>query len=141
MEYKLVDNTVLVRLDVGDEIHESIQKVAEHYNIKAAQVSGIGAIERITVGCYDPDSKEYHTIEYEECLEMTSMQGNISQNDGKHHGHFHITLSDPKGNVYGGHLVEAYTRLTCEIFIRILDTTVERQYDDFTGLMLWELSE
>ena len=141
MEHKLVDQTVLLRLDVGEEIHESIQKVAEYYNIKTAQVSAIGAVERTTVGFYDSTSQEYHTIKYDEGLELTSLQGNISQNNGKYHGHFHITLSDREGNVYGGHLIESYIHLTCEIFIRIIDTTVERQHEEATGITRWDLSK
>ena len=49
-----------------------------------------------------------------------------------------ITQSGKDGSVVGGHLNSATVSATCEMFITVLDGTVERRRDDEVGLNLFE---
>mgnify|MGYP000416546689 FL=1 len=53
MEYKRFGNTVVVRMDKGEEIVEQVKQVALKENIKLAQVSALGATNDFEVGLFD----------------------------------------------------------------------------------------
>ena len=59
MEYRLFDTTIIVRLDKGDRIAESLLTVAKKENIKAAEISGIGATDDFETGVFDPAKSSY----------------------------------------------------------------------------------
>lgn len=138
MEYKRIDNTIIARIDRGESIAEKIQKIATAENIKTAQVSGIGAASHLEIGCYQVSEKQYIKHVYDGDFEITSLLGNISQKDGEFYLHLHINAADEKGTAYAGHFNEGIIGGTCELFINITDTTVERQYDDETGLNVFK---
>lgn len=138
MEYKRIDNTIIARIDRGESIVEKIQKIATAESIKTAQVSGIGAASHLEIGCYQVSEKQYIKHVYDGDFEITSLLGNISQKDGEFYLHLHINAADEKGTAYAGHLNEGIIGGTCELFINIIDTTVERQYDDETGLNVFK---
>lgn len=138
MEYKRIDNTIIARIDRGESIAEKIQKIATAENIKTAQVSGIGAASHLEIGCYQVSEKQYIKHVYDGAFEITSLLGNISQKDGEFYLHLHINAADEKGTAYAGHFNEGIIGGTCELFINIIDTTVERQYDDETGLNVFK---
>lgn len=138
MEYKRIDNTIIARIDRGESIAEKIQKIATAENIKTAQVSGIGAASHLEIGCYQVSEKQYIKHVYDGDFEITSLLGNISQQDGEFYLHLHINAADEKGTAYAGHFNEGIIGGTCELFINIIDTTVERQYDDETGLNVFK---
>ena len=67
---------------------------------------------------------------YNEDLEIISLQGTL----GKDKCHIHISASDNKGKVYGGHLKKAIINTTAEIVITNLDNyTFSREFDEQTG--------
>lgn len=138
MEYKRIDNTIIARIDRGESIAEKIQKIATAENIKTAQVSSIGAASHLEIGCYQVSEKQYIKHVYDGDFEITSLLGNISQKDGEFYLHLHINAADEKGTAYAGHFNEGIIGGTCELFINIIDTTVERQYDDETGLNVFK---
>lgn len=138
MEYKRIDNTIIARIDRGESIAEKIQKIATAENIKTAQVSGIGAASHLEIGCYQVSEKQYIKHVYDGDFEITSLLGNISQKDGEFYLHLHINAADEKGTAYAGRFNEGIIGGTCELFINIIDTTVERQYDDETGLNVFK---
>lgn len=138
MEYKRIDNTIIARIDRGESIVEKIQKIATAESIKTAQVSGIGAASHLEIGCYQVSEKQYIKHVYDGDFEITSLLGNISQKDGEFYLHLHINAADEKGTAYTGHFNEGIIGGTCELFINIIDTTVERQYDDETGLNVFK---
>ena len=100
MDYRRFGDTVLVRMDKGEEILEQMQKVAEQENIRLAEVSALGAINDFTVGVFKTDEKKYYSNHFEGAFEITSLTGTIS----KGRSHLHITLSDDRGQCIGGHL-------------------------------------
>ena len=52
MEYKRFDNTIIARIDKGEEILEQLKVIAINENIKLASINALGAIDDFTVGEY-----------------------------------------------------------------------------------------
>lgn len=138
MEYRKFENKYVVRLDVGDEIIESIKKLSKKENIKLASVSAIGATNEFIVGSYNVKKKEYHKIEYKGEWEILALTGNINTKNGEHYSHFHLVAGGEDGHCVGGHLNKAVISATCEMFITVIDGSVDRKIDDNIGLNIWK---
>ena len=78
MIYKRFNNKIIVRIDKGEEIVESLTKVCKENNITLGSVSGIGATNKVKIGLFDVDSKEYHSKELVGNYEIAPLSGNIS---------------------------------------------------------------
>ena len=53
MDYRRFGDTLLVRIDRGEEILEQVKTVALKENIQLASVQALGAINDFTVGVYN----------------------------------------------------------------------------------------
>ena len=58
MEYRRFENTIVARLDKGEEILEQVKTIALKENIKLATVQGLGAVNSFTVGVFKTDEKQ-----------------------------------------------------------------------------------
>lgn len=134
MEYKRFGNTIIARLDIGEEITAALKQVAEAENIKLAAVSGIGACKNTEVGVFDPGKGGYNRFFYEEFCEITSLVGTFTTMDGKHYSHLHITLAAGDGRILGGHLFNSEIALTGEIVINIIDGEAKRVFNPEIGI-------
>ncbi len=139
MDYRRFGDTVLVRMDKGEEILEQMQKVAEQENIRLAEVSALGAINDFTVGVFKTDEKKYYSNHFEGAFEITSLTGTISTMDGKYYAHLHMSAGNDKGEVFGGHLNRAIISATCEMVIRVIDGSIDRRFSEEVGLNLFLL--
>lgn len=133
MEYRRFGNTIVLRVDRGEEIMASLTDLAEKEDIHLAQVDGLGAADQVSIGLYDVAEKKYHKNTYEEPLEITSLTGSITRMDGKPYLHIHMSAGDQNNRVIGGHLNSARIGGTAEIFVRVLDGEVGRKPDSITG--------
>ncbi len=138
MEYKRFNNTITARLDRGEEILTEIEKIAKAESIKLAKVSAIGAVNDFTVGVYDVDKKEYKANSFTGDYELLSLLGNINTMNGEYYCHLHMSAGNEKGEVFGGHLNRAVISVTCEMFIDIIDGTVDREHNDEIGINLFK---
>lgn len=138
MEYKRFGNTVVLRIDVGEEILATLKEVALKENIKLASVSALGAVDHFVAGLYKVDTKEYLKNTFDGAYEITSLVGTINTMDGEYYNHIHITCADEKGQCFGGHLNEARIAVTCEMVINIIDGVVDRKKCDITGLNIFK---
>lgn len=139
MDAKRFGTKILIRCDKGDEIVESIKKVCLDNKVKLAAVTGIGAVNKVIIGLFDPVEKKYHSAEIDKTAEITGLNGNISTMNGDIYLHVHITLSDSTYNAFGGHLNYARVSCTAEIVIDIIDGEVDRYFNKEIGLNLIEL--
>ena len=131
-------NIVYVRLDKGEEIFGSLYEIIEQYNIKSGWINGLGAVNNVVMGSYDPENKNYNKINFNEDYELTSLIGNVSTKDNKPFLHIHVNISNQKCQAFGGHLFSGDIIATGEIKIFITDTEINRSYNDETGLYLWD---
>ncbi len=135
-EYKKSNNTYILRLNKGAEIISAIKNFCNEQEIKLATVQGIGAINQVTFGFFNPEIGEYQEKTFTGPMEITSLLGNVTTKEEKTYLHLHMTTSGSDYKTYGGHLVNAKISLTGEIFITKIEGQVERQYDENTGLNL-----
>ena len=140
MEFTQNGNKYFVRLEKGEEIVASLQEFCLKNNIKAGFVTGIGAIKSMTVGFFNPETKEYHARTFEEYMEITSLLGNISEKEGKPYLHLHIMATGGEYKVLGGHLSEAFISATGEICVIDFGKSVGRKFSEEIGLNLLNFS-
>lgn len=136
MEYKKYENTILARIDKGEEILEQIKVIAQKEQIKLASIQALGAIHEFTAGVFLPDEKKYISNDFFGIFEIVSLTGTISTMDGAFYCHLHISAGNEKGEVFGGHLNRAIVSATCEMVIQIINGTLDRAYDEQIGLNL-----
>lgn len=136
MDYKRYGSKILIRLDPGEEILAGVGEVCTKENVRLGSVSGIGAVNKATVGLFKPDSKEYFSTTLEKPFEITHLGGNVSQMNDELYLHLHITLADIDHNCFGGHLNEAIISATAEIWIDVVEGDIDREFSDTIGLNL-----
>tara|TARA_B100001750_G_scaffold160702_1_gene129610 strand:- start:95 stop:526 length:432 start_codon:yes stop_codon:yes gene_type:complete len=140
MEYKKHNNRILICLEKGDEIMDSITRIAIKENIGFSSLTGIGTADNVELGFFNLKDKEYKRSTFEGEYELTSLIGNVTMKDGKQFVHIHVNISDQNYKVYGGHLFNANILATAEIVLEVLDTNITRNLDDNIGLHFWNLS-
>lgn len=138
MEYKRFGDTIIARMDKGEEITAQVRKIAEAEQIKLASIEALGALNDFHVGLFDVTEKRFHGNHFHGAYEMVSLTGTINTMNGEFYSHLHMCAADANANVFGGHLVDATISATCEMVIRILDGTVDREYSEEVGLNLFK---
>jgi predicted DNA-binding protein with PD1-like motif len=123
MKIKRTEDGFLVVLDVGDEIIASLKEIV------AAERIGMASLAYL-----DIDQKKYLKRELgPQSMELVSLVGNVARLDGLPALHCHAVVGDRELRVYGGHLFEATASVTVEIYLRIYEGEVARQYDPNSG--------
>ena len=138
MDYRRRNNNIMLRLDKGDDIVESILDVAKKENITLAEINGLGATDDFQIGVFNLETKEYDLHDFSGNHEITNLCGSITMMDDEQYHHLHITCANSNGDCVGGHLYKAKISLTCEIFIRIIDSRLDRIFDENIGINRWD---
>lgn len=138
MEYKRFGNDIVIRMDRGEEVLAELKNVCLAENVKLATVTALGATDDFTVGVLDVKNGKYISNSFNGNHEIVSLNGNITTRDGEYYAHLHMSASDEKGVTVGGHLNRAVISATCEMFVRIIEGSVERKFDDSVGLNLFK---
>ena len=134
MKYKRFGNTVVVRMDKGEEIVEQVKQVALKENIKLAQVSALGATNDFEVGLCDTQKMQYLPNHFTGDHEIVSLTGTINTMNGEYYSHLHMSAAGKDGSVVGGHLKRAMISVTCEMVITLIDGVVDREFVAELGL-------
>ncbi len=130
--------TFLCRLKHDSELVRSIIDFAKEKKVKMAIFTLVGAVKQARLAYYDQARHEYQKIELDRPLEIASCSGNLSLKGGKPFAHVHAVLADKAGKTYAGHLIKA-TVFAAELHLQeLLGKKLEREYDQTTGLALWE---
>ena len=116
---------------------QSLTCLCEKEHVALARVEAIGAVNHAVIGVYDLQKKEYYPEEISEFMEITSLNGNITEMGGKPYIHLHATLADQRHAVHAGHVLEMRVGATCEMFITVPDGNVSRTKDEALGINLW----
>ena len=136
MDYRRFGNTIVARIDKGEEILEEVKEIALKENIKLAEVSALGAVGDFTVGVFDTAEKKYHPNDFKGDFEIVSLTGTINTMNGEYYSHLHMSAGGNGGTVFGGHLTRAVVSVTCEMVITVIDGTVDRERDEEIGVNL-----
>lgn len=119
-----------LRLCPGDDLRVALEDVLRQRNLHAAFViQGIGSLSVAHLrfaGHEDP-------TELRDDLEILTLAGSLSS-DG---AHLHMSVADPQGRVFGGHVARGCTvRTTAEILLALLPGhRFSREYDVNSGFM------
>ena len=138
MEYRKFGDTIIARIDKGEELLESVKVIALETGVKLAEVRALGAVNDFTVGVFRPAAKRYDARSFQGDYEIVSLTGTITTMDGEFYAHLHMSAGGLDGAVVGGHLNRAVVSATCELVMRCIDGTVERAYSEEIGLNLFQ---
>ena len=138
MEYRRFNNTIVARIDKGEEILSQIKEIALKENIKLANVNALGATNDFVVGVFKTAEKKYYSNEFKGDFEIVSLTGTINTMNGEFYTHIHFSAGNDKGEVFGGHLNKSIVSATCEMIINIIDGSVDRYADEEIGLNLFK---
>jgi len=139
MFFKKIPNGYLIRLEKGEEVIESLIKLAHREKIPGGFLYGLGAVKDVTLGYFDVAKKDYVKKNFSDEYEVTSLVGDIYYLEGKPGVHAHVNLSGPDFKVIGGHLYRAVISATGEFFIHTTDETLQRRKDPDSGLNILDL--
>lgn len=120
------------RLKPGQYLKEEIEKIARNQEIKAGVLLSIVAgLENVVLRMAGSAPDNQNVKRWKGPFEIVSGTGTISR-DGCH---IHISVSDQKGNVLGGHLKDGcVVKYTAEVILGIFDNVVyKRVFDQETG--------
>lgn len=138
MEYRRMKNTIIARIDKGEEILEKVKELALTENIKLASVQALGAIGDFTVGVLKTEEKQYKSNHFQGDFEIVSLTGTINTMDDEFYTHLHLSAGNEQGEVFSGHLNRAIVSATCEMIVQVIDGRVDRKFDEDTGLNLFD---
>ena len=128
MEYRRFKDTIVARLDRGEEILAQVKEIALKEEIKLASVQALGAVNKFTVGVFKTFCGSF---------EIVSLTGTVNTMNDEFYCHLHMSAGNDKGEVFGGHLNQAVVSATCEMVITVIDGAVDRYYDEQIGLNLF----
>ncbi len=128
--------TFALVLTSGDEVMSAITSFAAEHNLRATQFTAIGALSRAVVAFFDWTTRQYRHIPVDEQVEVLSLLGDVTLDQGTPKVHAHIVLGKADASAHGGHLVEAHVRPTLEIVLTETPTHLRRRFDADSGLPL-----
>ena len=125
MEWTRSGEDLFVRIDPNEEIHKSLQNLANEVGFDAAAItSGIGRTRENQYG-YMNEEGVYQRRDLVPPSEMVSLSGNIARTkQGDAFTHIHCCWSDDDNNVHAGHMFQATVHVVAEIHIRILSEAI-----------------
>lgn len=128
------------RLKYGDDLRETIIQFVIDHGIKSGVVgSAVGSLYECNIRLAGATPEEQQFISKIEDLEIVSLIGTVG--NGKMH--LHMSVSDSKGTVFGGHLKEGcFAKTTIELVI-IEDEKFDfdRKLDKSTGFDELKITE
>lgn len=129
-------NTVLVVLEIGEDINAALETLAAQYNNRFATISGIGACDYVELNFYDVHNKKYDMKVLDEDVELISLMGNLTLKEGKPFAHIHGTFGDSNYQTWSGHVSKAIVSVTAEITVVFSDLSISREMNDDVGIYL-----
>lgn len=129
----------VLKLEPGEEVHETLIAFATKKMIPSAFFQGIGGLTNVELGYFNLAKNDYDRHSFKGDYELICANGNITDVDGKHFAHTHVVLSDEKCHTISGHFFSGTVTVTAEIFLFPLDIAIIRKPDEklnFKGLDL-----
>jgi predicted DNA-binding protein with PD1-like motif len=131
--------TYAVVFDTGDEVISGLTNFAKEHGLEASDFTALGAFSSALLGFFEVDEKEYRKISIEEQVEVLTLVGNITLDEGEPKIHAHVVLGCADGATRGGHLLEGRARPTLELILSESPVQLRRRYDAASGLALIRL--
>ena len=139
-----IGKTLAVRLLPGTDLIEGMEDACKKHNIKHAYVSCFGSFSKVGY-MYLVPKKEVkmkagygEVIEKEGPIEFLNGTGVVCQKEGCYDTHFHATMCDQTGTVFGGHIVKGTTTALTTVDLIIIElekVEMLRTFDEETELV------
>ena len=120
----------------GDEAFSGLLEFAEKYHVTSAHFTAIGAVNKATLGWFDPQRKMYKKIPINGQHEVIAMSGDIALYQGKPVVHTHMVVGSPDGTTRAGHVLDAYVSPTLEVMVTVDPVAMHKRFDPETDLTL-----
>src|SRR5437764_1689360 len=134
------EKTFAIIFDKGDEVAGGLLAFAKENNLSASHFTAIGAFERVTLGFFERERKDYKRISIDEQVEVLSLVGDIALDEDEPKVHAHVVIGKADGTAHGGHLLEARVWPTLEVILIESPQHLRRKVDKETGLALINLT-
>lgn len=131
MYYSKCNVGYILRIEIGEEIQETLRQFAHKVELKGAFYQGIGMLTQVELAFFCSESKEYERKFFDGEYELTSLMGNLSAHDGVVAPHTHVSIADKECRTFSGHLVRGVVPVTAEIILTTLDISLSRKEDPF----------
>lgn len=139
--YKKVDNKYIVSINNHAEVANALTEFCKDKGIQSGSISGIGAINELTLRFFNPSTKTYTDKTFREQMEISDLTGNISSMDGKVYLHLHITVGRSDYSALAGHLLAATLNGAGEFVVEDYGETVTRLYNAELGLNCYNFNQ
>jgi len=120
----------------GDEAFSGLLEFAEKYHVTSAHFTAIGALNKATLGWFDPQRKMYKKIPITGQHEVIAMSGDIALYQGNPVVHTHMVVGSPDGTTRAGHVLDAYVSPTLEVMVTVDPVAMHKRLDPETDLTL-----
>jgi hypothetical protein len=120
----------------GDEAFSGLLEFADKYHVASAHFTAIGALNRATLGWFDPQRKMYKKIFISGQHEVIGMSGDIALYQGKPVVHTHMIVGSPDGTTRAGHVLDAIVSPTLEVMVTVDPVAMKKRFDPETDLTL-----
>ena len=126
---------LVVKLERGEEVLPSLEHALEERGITSGLVlSGIGALEGLELGWFDPEGEGYVRRRFEGSHELLALQGSVTLRADPPL-HLHATVAGSDYAAVGGHLFDGRVSVLAEIGIQHLEgLRMTRRKNPTTGL-------
>lgn len=132
--------TFILIFEIGDELAEGLLQFAKERKLSAASFKAVGALSSVRLGWFSWESKKYEpSVTLDEQIELLSLIGDVALKDGEPVVHAHAVIGRKDGTAYGGHLLEAHIRPTCEVVLTESPADLQKFFDPKSGLALIKL--
>lgn len=135
------ERTYALVFEHGDQVMTTLERFAAKHALTASRLSAIGAFEQATLGYFDWQRKEYERIPVDQQVEVLSLTGDVTLEEGRPKLHVHCVLGKRDGSTVGGHLIEARVRPTLEVLLIESPGHLQRRHDPESGLALIRFDE
>lgn len=139
--YKQIGNKYIISVSTGEEIVKALNLFCEERKIKSGNITGLGAINEVTLRFFNPETKKYIDKTFREQMEISNLTGNISTMNGKPYLHIHITVGRADYSSRAGHLLSAVLNGAGEFVVEDFGEDIERTYNPTLGLNCYNFSK
>lgn len=126
----------ILRCDPGEELFQTLSDFVKQTGIRSASFCVIGSATEVVLSWYNIREKRYEDKTITDDLEVLGVTGNMGTIAGECAIHAHGSVSDRNFNVQGGHIKKIMVAATCEVDLTSIAGSLERAYDETTGLTL-----
>jgi uncharacterized protein len=127
MDWKSSGSDIFLRIDPEELLVDSLVRVSTALDIQSAAItSGVGMLMSVELGFFDIRKDDYEITRLEGVYDINSILGNITRREGIPVPHVHIVFNDKSHATYSGHVIEAQSHITMELFLSVNDLDVKR---------------